>query len=187
MVQAQGSLWSKLLTLQWQTAFLAGLRHPGDRSGFLTWRGAWVCWGHAAVRRARGWGCPGLALPADWVPGAVGSGSTFSVAPGSCCPGGSCPHPLSRPQFPDIVEFSETMANEGKTVIVAALDGTFQRKVRRPGLGPGRRGAGAVQRRAPGAADRVRRLQAPGSGEGQGRASVPGFRAGRQAFRERAS
>lgn len=128
MVQAQGSLWSKLLTLQWQTAFLAGLRHPGDRSGFLTWRGAWVCWGHAAVRRARGWGCPGLALPADWVPGAVGSGSTFSVAPGSCCPGGSCPHPLSRPQFPDIVEFSETMANEGKTVIVAALDGTFQRK-----------------------------------------------------------
>uniref|UniRef100_A0A8D0SIK2 Thymidine kinase n=1 Tax=Sus scrofa TaxID=9823 RepID=A0A8D0SIK2_PIG len=89
--------------------------------------------------------------------------------------------------FPDIVEFSETMANEGKTVIVAALDGTFQRKVRRPGLGPGRRGAGAVQRRAPGAADRVRRLQAPGSGEGQGRASVPGFRAGRQPFRERAS
>ncbi|XP_059527363.1 thymidine kinase, cytosolic isoform X1 [Myotis daubentonii] len=31
--------------------------------------------------------------------------------------------------FPDIVEFSETMANAGKTVIVAALDGTFQRKV----------------------------------------------------------
>ncbi|XP_054449121.1 thymidine kinase, cytosolic [Pteronotus mesoamericanus] len=30
--------------------------------------------------------------------------------------------------FPDIVEFSEAMANEGKTVIVAALDGTFQRK-----------------------------------------------------------
>ncbi|XP_044103267.1 thymidine kinase, cytosolic isoform X1 [Neovison vison] len=30
--------------------------------------------------------------------------------------------------FPDIVEFSETMANAGKTVIVAALDGTFQRK-----------------------------------------------------------
>ncbi|XP_028608658.1 thymidine kinase, cytosolic [Grammomys surdaster] len=30
--------------------------------------------------------------------------------------------------FPDIVEFCETMANEGKTVIVAALDGTFQRK-----------------------------------------------------------
>lgn len=35
------------------------------------------------------------------------------------------------PQFPDIVEFSEAMANAGKTVIVAALDGTFQRKVRR--------------------------------------------------------
>ncbi|KAM9005166.1 thymidine kinase, cytosolic isoform X2 [Sarcophilus harrisii] len=31
--------------------------------------------------------------------------------------------------FPDIVEFSESMANAGKTVIVAALDGTFQRKV----------------------------------------------------------
>ncbi|XP_058417748.1 thymidine kinase, cytosolic isoform X2 [Diceros bicornis minor] len=31
--------------------------------------------------------------------------------------------------FPDISEFSEDMANAGKTVIVAALDGTFQRKV----------------------------------------------------------
>ncbi|KAK9406976.1 thymidine kinase cytosolic [Crotalus adamanteus] len=30
--------------------------------------------------------------------------------------------------FPDIVEFCETMANAGKTVIVAALDGTFQRR-----------------------------------------------------------
>ncbi|XP_058417747.1 thymidine kinase, cytosolic isoform X1 [Diceros bicornis minor] len=30
--------------------------------------------------------------------------------------------------FPDISEFSEDMANAGKTVIVAALDGTFQRK-----------------------------------------------------------
>ncbi|XP_069786087.1 thymidine kinase, cytosolic [Narcine bancroftii] len=30
--------------------------------------------------------------------------------------------------FPDCVEFSEEMANKGKTVIVAALDGTFQRK-----------------------------------------------------------
>jgi len=30
--------------------------------------------------------------------------------------------------FPDIVEFAERMANLGKTVIVAALDGTFQRK-----------------------------------------------------------
>ncbi|XP_009075904.1 PREDICTED: thymidine kinase, cytosolic, partial [Acanthisitta chloris] len=30
--------------------------------------------------------------------------------------------------FPDIVEFCEAMANTGKTVIVAALDGTFQRK-----------------------------------------------------------
>ena len=33
-------------------------------------------------------------------------------------------------QFPDIVEFCEELANDGKTVIVAALDGTFQRKVR---------------------------------------------------------
>ncbi|EGV92968.1 Thymidine kinase, cytosolic [Cricetulus griseus] len=31
--------------------------------------------------------------------------------------------------FPDIVEFCEVMANAGKTVIVAALDRTFQRKV----------------------------------------------------------
>eukprot|EP00026_Physarum_polycephalum_P016347 Phypoly_transcript_17230.p1 GENE.Phypoly_transcript_17230~~Phypoly_transcript_17230.p1 ORF type:complete len:217 (+),score=37.20 Phypoly_transcript_17230:31-651(+) len=30
--------------------------------------------------------------------------------------------------FPDLVSFSEKMANGGKTVIVAALDGTFQRK-----------------------------------------------------------
>ncbi|XP_052053475.1 thymidine kinase, cytosolic isoform X2 [Apodemus sylvaticus] len=30
--------------------------------------------------------------------------------------------------FPDIVDFCEKMANQGKTVIVAALDGTFQRK-----------------------------------------------------------
>lgn len=30
--------------------------------------------------------------------------------------------------FPDIVEFSEEMANRSKTVMVAALDGTFQRK-----------------------------------------------------------
>ncbi|EAY18496.1 ThyB, putative [Trichomonas vaginalis G3] len=30
--------------------------------------------------------------------------------------------------FPDVVEFSEKLANYGKTVIVAALDGTFQRK-----------------------------------------------------------
>ncbi|XP_065191590.1 thymidine kinase, cytosolic-like [Sycon ciliatum] len=30
--------------------------------------------------------------------------------------------------FPDIVEFCETLARHGKTVIVAALDGTFQRQ-----------------------------------------------------------
>lgn len=47
-----------------------------------------------------------------------------------CCPPSfftMCLYPL---QFPDIVEFCETMANTGKTVIVAALDGTFQRKVK---------------------------------------------------------
>lgn len=31
-------------------------------------------------------------------------------------------------QFPDIVPFCENMANCGKVVVVAALDGTFQRK-----------------------------------------------------------
>jgi len=30
--------------------------------------------------------------------------------------------------FPDVVDFSEDMANKNKTVIIAALDGTFQRK-----------------------------------------------------------
>ncbi|XP_028395628.1 thymidine kinase, cytosolic-like [Dendronephthya gigantea] len=30
--------------------------------------------------------------------------------------------------FPDIVEFCEELANKGKTIIVAALDGTFQRQ-----------------------------------------------------------
>lgn len=30
--------------------------------------------------------------------------------------------------FPDTVQFAESMANRGKTVIVAALDGTFQRQ-----------------------------------------------------------
>ena len=30
--------------------------------------------------------------------------------------------------FPDIVEFAESMADAGKTVVVAALDGTYQRK-----------------------------------------------------------
>ena len=31
-------------------------------------------------------------------------------------------------KFLDVVEFCEEMANEGKIVIVAALDGTFERK-----------------------------------------------------------
>jgi thymidine kinase len=34
------------------------------------------------------------------------------------------------PQFTDIVEFCEELANKGKTIIVAALDGTFQRQAR---------------------------------------------------------
>lgn len=32
-------------------------------------------------------------------------------------------------QFPDVVDFAEEMASLGKTVIIAALDGTFQRQV----------------------------------------------------------
>ena len=32
-------------------------------------------------------------------------------------------------KFPDIVQFSEEMACRGKVIIVAALDGTFQREV----------------------------------------------------------
>jgi thymidine kinase len=31
-------------------------------------------------------------------------------------------------QFPDVVGFSDYLANHGKIVIVAALDGTFQKK-----------------------------------------------------------
>ena len=37
-------------------------------------------------------------------------------------------HIADRPFFPDIVEFAESMADAGKTVVVAALDGTYQRK-----------------------------------------------------------
>jgi hypothetical protein len=33
-------------------------------------------------------------------------------------------------QFPDVVAFCENMADRGKIVIIAALDGTYQRKVR---------------------------------------------------------
>ena len=32
--------------------------------------------------------------------------------------------------FPDVVEFAEKAANKGLIVIIAALDGTFQRQVR---------------------------------------------------------
>ena len=34
-------------------------------------------------------------------------------------------------QFPDVVSFCDQMADKGKIVIVAALDGTFQRQVSR--------------------------------------------------------
>ena len=30
--------------------------------------------------------------------------------------------------FPDLIEFCERMANQGKIVVVSALDGTFQRQ-----------------------------------------------------------
>lgn len=65
----------------------------------------------------------GSAFPCSWCCCIVGSGA-------KCCPPPIftlCLFPL---QFPDIVDFCEKMANAGKTVIVAALDGTFQRKVK---------------------------------------------------------
>ena len=37
-------------------------------------------------------------------------------------------------QFPDVVSFCDKLAELGKVVIVAALDGTFQKKVTKPGL-----------------------------------------------------
>uniref|UniRef100_A0A2K6CUY9 Thymidine kinase n=1 Tax=Macaca nemestrina TaxID=9545 RepID=A0A2K6CUY9_MACNE len=46
----------------------------------------------------------------------------------ACCSRHVAASSLGIQGFPDIVEFCETMANAGKTVIVAALDGTFQRK-----------------------------------------------------------
>lgn len=39
-------------------------------------------------------------------------------------------HSIVIVQFPDVVDFAEEMASEGKTIIVAALDGTFQRQVK---------------------------------------------------------
>lgn len=59
---------------------------------------------------------------------------------------------LSEPsQFPDIVDFCEKMANLGKTVIVAALDGTFQRKVKMsdPGLAVGPERGDSIYTRSP--------------------------------------
>ena len=49
-------------------------------------------------------------------------------------PSHSLSHTYLSLQFPDVVEFCEEMASSGKMVIVAALDGTFQRKVKPPHL-----------------------------------------------------
>jgi len=38
-------------------------------------------------------------------------------------------HCFSSYQFPDVVSFCDSMAELGKIVIVAALDGTFQKQV----------------------------------------------------------
>lgn len=59
-------------------------------------------------------------------------GAVWACAAGSrvkCCPFLPLTLFLAPIQFPDVVEFCEMMANAGKTIIVAALDGTFQRKV----------------------------------------------------------
>lgn len=107
--------------------------------------------GVQAVCRVGGLGLPCLSCTPTRVAGASGPGGV-SAAPGSCYPGqkltpSSSSHPF--PQFPDIVEFCENMANSGKTVIVAALDGTFQRKVKCLvqvlGWDWGRRGLGRAQ------------------------------------------
>lgn len=102
------------------------------RSTCSSWAPVSRVGGRGPSERPRvGKGCPDVSVwpamlaggrPSPWLPGAHASARAF--------------------QFPDVVEFSETMANAGKTVIVAALDGTFQRKVRPrsgPGVGPGGR------------------------------------------------
>ena len=90
----------------------------------------------------------------------LGAGRSSPWLPEAAAPGGGSlsPPPTHTLQFPDVVEFSETMANAGKTVIVAALDGTFQRKVRL-WVGAGREeGARAAQ--GPFSVS-VRRMRAP--------------------------
>ncbi|NXS24149.1 KITH protein, partial [Mystacornis crossleyi] len=77
-------------------------------------------------------GLPGLACPAHSLPA---HRSTMEALPAGLLQDvyqealGAAVIGIDEGQFfPDIVEFCETMANAGKTVIVAALDGTFQRK-----------------------------------------------------------
>lgn len=115
-------------------------------------------------------GCPDVSVwtamlasggPSPWLPAAAAQ----VASPGA--------HSSARAfQFPDIVEFSEAMANAGKTVIVAALDGTFQRKVG-PGLGPG---VGPGGRKRPGRHRCARRLAAPPASQSQrGAPWMPGL------------
>ena len=61
--------------------------------------------------------------------GVIGIDEGQFVSANACSVGPVTSHLFLSSQFPDIVEFCEDMANEGKTIIVAALDGTFQRKV----------------------------------------------------------
>ena len=61
--------------------------------------------------------------------GVIGIDEGQFVSTNACSFGSVTSHLFPSSQFPDIVEFCEDMANEGKTIIVAALDGTFQRKV----------------------------------------------------------
>ena len=62
--------------------------------------------------------------------GVIGIDEGQFVSANACSVGSVTSHLMFlSSQFPDIVEFCEDMANEGKTIIVAALDGTFQRKV----------------------------------------------------------
>lgn len=164
-VQARGSVRSEL----WFTVVADGLstwvaspwwqvRAPSLEHGLaLPWkvgalgervRQLWVCRPCAGWE---GWSCPVLSSTQTRVAGASGPGGV-SAAPRSCYPGQKLtPSSSSRPfpQFPDIVEFCENMANSGKTVIVAALDGTFQRKVKCLvqvlGWDQGRRGLGSTQ------------------------------------------
>lgn len=130
-----------------------------------------ACWGRGGARAGRSlqagapalrghqrhaWGeVPRSVLPEEGparavrVEGDAGRWRAFPAAPGSCRWLGAGRSLLPSPctfQFPDIVDFCDSMANTGKTVIVAALDGTFQREVRRQAWALG----GTRGRRRPG-------------------------------------